>query len=100
MRHEQVIIEPVLTEKSNALREAESKKYTFRVHPDASKFQIADAVAELFSVSVVACNVMNVKSKPRNARTRRGIRRGKTGAWKKAVVTLKAGQAIDVLEGV
>ncbi len=100
MRHEQVIIEPVLTEKSNALRETEVKKYTFRVHPDASKFQIADAVAALFNVTVTSCNVMNVKSKPRNARTRRGIRRGKTASWKKALVTLKAGQSIEVLEGV
>jgi large subunit ribosomal protein L23 len=58
------------------------------------------AVKELFNVTPVACNIVNVKSKPRMARTKSGMRYGTTTPWKKAIVTLKAGDKIDSVEGV
>ena len=100
MRADQIIIEPVLTEKSNVMREAEQRKYTFKVDARANKTQVKQAVAELFQVTPLACNVAWVKSKPKASRTRSGYRFGKTTAWKRAVVTLKAGERIESIEGV
>lgn len=96
---QQIIISPVLTEKTNMMRETGQKKYTFRVHPRANKIEIMNAVSELFSVRPTKCNVLNVKPKPRMARTRSGWRKGNTTPWKKAIVTLEAGQHIDIIEG-
>lgn len=100
MRADQIIIEPVLTEKTNSMRETDQKKYVFKVSPRANKIQIERAVAELFKVHAVACNVINVKAKPKTTRTKAGMRKGATTPWKKAVVTLKAGETIDQIEGV
>ena len=95
----QVIIEPVLTEKTNAQREGEIKKYTFKVHPGANKKQVMAAVTELFAVKPVSCNICNVKKKPRTTRSKSGLRSVFTSAWKKAIITLKAGDKIDAVEG-
>lgn len=95
----QVIIEPVLTEKANRLREGEAKKYVFKVHPDANKIMIKEAVNKLFGVKATACNIISVKAKPRNARLKRRYAKGSTTPWKKAIVTLEAGQTIDLVEG-
>lgn len=100
MRADQIIIEPVLTEKSNVMREAEQRKYTFKVDARANKTQVKQAVEELFQVTPLACNIAWVKSKPKASRTRSGYRFGKTTAWKRAVVTLKAGERIESIEGV
>ncbi len=100
MRADQLIIEPVLSEKTNIAREGEIKKYTFRVHMDANKFMIMDAVEELFSVKPVKCNVMIVKGKPKYSRGKGGNILGNTGNWKKAVVTLAKGDSIQAIEGV
>ncbi len=100
MRADQIIIGPVLTEKSNALREQNEKKYTFRVDPRANKIQIMRAVEELFSVKTVKCNIISVKGKPKQTRTKAGLRRGMTTPWKKAIVTLVPGDSISKIEGV
>ena len=101
MRFDQVIIEPVLTEKTNSMRESEGAvKYTFKVNPRANKIQIMEAVKTLFSVKPVDCKVINVKAKPRQSRTKSGIRSGSTTPWKKAIVTLSTGEKIDIIEGV
>ncbi|MEW5816801.1 MAG: 50S ribosomal protein L23 [Spirochaetota bacterium] len=100
MNSEQIIIEPVLTEKTNSLREKEKRQYVFRVDTRANKIQIMQAVKELFSVNPVACNIMNVKPKPRTSRSKSGYKRGRTSSWKKAIVTLKTGEKIDIFEGV
>lgn len=100
MRADQVIIEPVLTEKSNAMRDTEVKKYTFKVDPRANKTEIKYALTQLFQVTPVACNVSWVKSKPKSTRTKSGARQGKTTAWKKAVITLRTGEKIDMIEGI
>ena len=94
MSPEQIIIEPVLTEKTNALRE--QGQYVFRVNPRANKVQVKNAVRELFGVHPVRCNVEIVKGKPKRARFRQGY----TANWKKATVTLVAGESIAAFEGV
>ncbi len=101
MRFDQIIIEPVLTEKTNSMRESEGKvKYTFKVDPRANKLQIMEAVKRLFSVNPVECRIINVKAKPRQSRTKSGIRAGSTTPWKKAIVTLAEGNKIEIIEGV
>ena len=83
----EVIIAPVLTEKTNAL--IQEKKYTFRVAPGAGKIEIAQAVEELFKVKVADVNIMNYLGK-----TKRSGRTGKAGRranWKRAVITLSEG---------
>ena len=93
MDHTQVIIRPVVSEKSYVLASAD--KYTFRVHPDAHKTQIRQAVEELFDVKVVAVNVLKVQPKPK----RRGWTKGKKPGWKKAIVQLRDGDRIEIFEG-
>ncbi len=70
-------------------------KYTFRVHKDAHKTQIRQAVEELFEVHVVSVNVSSVQAKPK----RRGMIKGTQPGWKKAVVQLKPGETIEVFQG-
>lgn len=94
MTIDQVLIEPVLSEKATMLRE--ENKYVFRVHPEANKFQIKDAVNKLFGVKVVDCTVMNVYGKMKRVR----YRAGRTSTWKKAIVKLAPGETIKVFEGV
>lgn len=78
-----IIIKPVITEKSMA--DIEAKRYTFRVQKTATKPEIARAVEVMFGVEVASVNTMNVKRKPK----RLGVHSGYTAAWKKAIVTLK-----------
>ena len=89
----QVIIRPVVSEKSYVLASAD--KYTFRVHPDAHKTQIRQAVEALFDVKVVEVRTLSVKAKPK----RRGYTKGKTRAWKKAIVQVAPGQSIPIFQG-
>jgi len=100
MRADQIIIEPILSEKSNLARENECKKYTFKVDPRANKFEIMNAVKEIFKVNPTDCNVMNVAGKPKFSRGRGGNIKGYTSSWKKAVVTLAKGEMINAIEGV
>ena len=94
MEPSQVIIRPVVSEKSYVL--AAAGKYTFRIHPDAHKTQVRQAVEELFNVKVLRVNVCKVQSKPK----RRGALRGRKPGWKKAIVQLRAGDSIEIFEGV
>ena len=100
MRADQIIIAPVLSEKSNLAREGETKKYTFKVHMDANKMEIKEAVKTLFNVTPVKCNTMIVKGKPKFTRGKAGFVLGTTGDWKKAVVTLAKAESIQAIEGV
>jgi large subunit ribosomal protein L23 len=93
MDHSQVIIRPVVSEKSYVL--AAAGKYTFRVHPDAHKTQIRQAVEALFDVSVLEVRTMSVKSKPK----RRGAIQGRTRSWKKAMVQVGPGDSIPIFQG-
>ena len=94
MNNESVLIEPVLSEKSNILRE--QGKYVFKVNPKASKIQIKEAVRKLFNVHPVSCTVMVVGGKPKRLRNRPGY----TSSWKKAVVKLAKDEKIGIFEGV
>jgi large subunit ribosomal protein L23 len=92
MQFEQIIIEPLLTEKSVAQRPG--SRYVFRVHQAATKIAIGQAVAKLFKVKVKAVNLCHVRPKRRVL----GRSIGRTARWKKAYVTLESGQRIQELE--
>jgi large subunit ribosomal protein L23 len=85
-----VLIAPVVSEKSYGLI-AERHKYSFRVHPDAHKTQIRQAVESVFGVDVIGVNIIKVQAKPK----RRGVHAGTRPGWKKAIVTVAEGQSID-----
>jgi large subunit ribosomal protein L23 len=89
----QVLLAPVVSEKSYEL--LEQRKYAFRVHPDAHKTQVRQAVEELFNVRVQGVNIVNVQPKPK----RRGLIRGQKPGWKKAIVQLREGETIEIFEG-
>ena len=89
----QILIAPVVSEKSYSL--INDNKYTFKVHKDAHKTQIRQAVEQLFEVKVERVNIVKVQAKPK----RRGMIRGTKPGWKKAVVQLKKGDSIEIFEG-
>ena len=89
----QVLLAPVVSEKSYSL--ISDRKYTFKVHEDAHKTQIRQAVEELFDVRVSSVNIVKVQSKPK----RRGLTRGRRPGWKKAIVQLREGDSIEIFEG-
>jgi len=89
----EVLLAPVVSEKSYSL--IGDNKYSFRIHPDAHKTQVRQAVEELFEVKVERVNVIKVPAKPK----RRGAFRGTRPGWKKAVVHLRAGDTIEIFEG-
>ena len=93
MHASQIILAPVLSEKSYAA--STHGTYTFKVHPDSHKTQIRQAVEELFDVKVERVNVIKVQAKPK----RRGAFRGTRNGWKKAVVQLRAGDTIEIFQG-
>ena len=93
MEHSQVIIRPVVSEKSYVL--AAAGKYTFRIHPDAHKTQVRQAVEAMFGVHVEDVRTISVRPKPK----RRGITRGQTRAWKKAIVQVRTGETIPIFAG-
>lgn len=86
-----IVIEPLITEKLSKAAE-EAGQYGFRVHPKANKKEVKSAVEKIFNVHVVSVNTMNVSGKWRRVRHVPG----QTAAWKKAVVTLKKGEKIDL----
>ena len=88
-----IILSPVISEKSFAL--AEAGKYTFRVHDKAHKTQIRQAIEQLFDVNVLEVRTAHVHSKPK----RRGQTRGRTRQWKKAIVQVREGQTIPIFGG-
>jgi large subunit ribosomal protein L23 len=95
LKYYDVILKPIVTEKSmNSMSE---KKYTFSVHPDATKNQIKEAVEKMFNgTKVVTVNTMNLDGKTR----RRGKTSGKTSKTKKAIVKLTADSAdIEIFSG-
>lgn len=103
MKMNDVILAPVLSEKTNVLREADPKVYVFKVARKANKIMVMQAVHNMFKVNPVACRIINVRGKVRNNRaiSKNSFRRGKgqSAAWKKAMVTLNKGQKIEIFEG-
>jgi large subunit ribosomal protein L23 len=93
MEYNSILIEPVLSEKSNLMRE--SGQYVFKVDSRADKIMIMEAVRRLFKVNPVSCRVINVTPKPKRLRGRPGY----TAECKKAIVRLQKGETIRVFEG-
>ena len=89
----QVLLRPVVSEKS--YEQITQNRYTFKVHQDAHKTQVRQAVEQLFDVTVVAVNIVKVQPKPK----RRGLTRGERQGWKKAIVQLKPGDSIEIFQG-
>ena len=89
----EVLLAPVVSEKSYSL--LADRKYSFKVHKDAHKTQVRQAVEELFDVHVERVNISHVRSKPK----RRGQIRGTKPGWKKAVVQLREGESIQIFQG-
>ena len=88
-----ILLEALLTEKDTRLNPYD--QYLFKVHPSATRTQVAEAVETTFGVKVKRVNTMNVKPKLKRDRTRRN-RLGSKGGMKKAIVTLKQGEGIDL----
>jgi large subunit ribosomal protein L23 len=90
-----VIIRALVTEKGTKMREA-GNRFLFQVHPDANKVEIKKAIEQVFSVHVESVQTQNVMGK----RKRLGRYLGSRSSWKKAIVTLRAGDNIDLFEEV
>ena len=86
----EVIIRPIISEHSYDMMA--NNVYTFEVSKSSNKVEIAQAVKAIFNVDVARVNTLNVKPKPKRVRAQKG----KTRSWKKAMVTLKAGQTIEL----
>jgi len=89
----------ILTEKTNILRE-EKNVYTFKVSPRANKFLVSQAIKTLFEVEPNDCNIVNVKGKRKMVLSKKGGRKGygKSSSWKKAYITLKEGDKLNIFE--
>ena len=92
--YENILIEPVLSEKANQMRE--EGKYVFKVAQSATKIQIKEAVRRLFNVNPISCTTMVVGGKPKRLRYKNGY----TSTWKKAIVKLPKDEKITIFEGV
>ena len=89
----EVLLAPVVSEKSYS--QITDRKYTFKVHKDAHKTQVRQAVEELFGVHVQNVNILKVQAKPK----RRGLSKGSRPGWKKAIVQVREGDVIEIFEG-
>ena len=89
----EVLLAPVVSEKSYSL--IADRKYSFRVHKDAHKTQVRQAVEELFGVKVENVNIAHVRPKPK----RRWMIKGTKPGWKKAIVQVREGETIEIFEG-
>jgi large subunit ribosomal protein L23 len=94
---EKSVAQEALQPRQGAHRDRITPRYTFRVHPQATKPQIRVAVEKLFGVNVVAVNTMRMPGKARTVRNRKGVFHKEARPWKKAVVTLAQGQTIEEL---
>jgi len=93
MNSNDIIIRPIISEKTTELME--NHKYVFEVSRKANKHMVKKAIKDLFEIDAEKVNIINVRGKNRRLR----FRVGKRAAWKKAIVTLTAGQKIEIFEG-
>jgi large subunit ribosomal protein L23 len=93
LTNEQVVLSPVVSEKSYS--GIADRRYTFKVHQDAHKMQVRQAIEQLFDVHVERVNIVKVQSKPK----RRGLFKGMRPGWKKAIVQVREGETIEIFEG-
>jgi len=90
-----IIIKPIVTEKQTQITEKKGNRVGFRVSPDANKLEIKTAIEEMYGVKVEKINTMNYDGKLKSRNTKSGVVNGREAAFKKAIVTLKAGETID-----
>ena len=102
MDRQEIILNPILTEKSSMIMEG-LNKYVFKVNVKANKIQIKDEIEKRFKITVLNVRTMNFKGKSKNTTIRSGghvLRSsGKRESWKKAIVTLKEGDKINLVDG-
>ena len=102
MNNKNIILNPILTEKSSLLMD-KLNQYVFRVHMKANKIQIKNELEKRFKISIINVATMNFKGKSKNTTMRSGghvLRTsGKRSSWKKAIVTLKEGDKINLVDG-
>lgn len=91
----EILKKPILTEKASLLTE-KLNRYVFQVDPRANKIQIKKAVEEMFDVTVLAVNTAVVAGKAKSRYTKTGFVSGRTPRYKKAIITVKEGDTIDV----
>jgi len=94
-----IIYRPIVTEKMTTLQD-KYRQYAFEVDPSANKIEIARAIERKFNVTVVSVRTLVQKGKAKAQLTRRGRFEGRTKHWKKAIVTLKEGEKIELFENV
>lgn len=92
MNAHDILIKPLITEKATII--SDQNKYVFRVSRDANKQSIGQAIQAVYKVQPVSVNIINVRGKIKSVR----LRSGRTSAWKKAIITLKAGDKIELFE--
>ncbi len=92
-----IIKRPIITEK--AMKLSAQRQYVFQVDPNSNKIEIKKAVEEMFEVNVLSVRTVRIKGKRKVRMTRRGLMRGTTPSIKKAYVTLKEGQSIELVSG-
>ena len=89
------IVKPLVTEKMTAITEKQNNMFGFIVRPEANKIEIKKEVEAKYNVNVVSVNTMNYAGKRKSRYTKTGVIKGKTKAFKKAIVTLQEGETID-----
>ena len=89
------IVKPLVTEKMTAITEKQNNMFGFIVRPEANKIEIKKEVEAKYNVNVVSVNTMNYAGKRKSGYTKAGVIKGKTKAFKKAIVTLQEGETID-----
>ena len=93
----ELIKRPIITEK--AMKLSEKGQYVFEIDPRANKISVKKAIETMFEVNITSIRTVRIKGKIKSRMTRKGIMRGRTPLRKKAYVTLKTGQTIDVVSG-
>lgn len=91
-----ILVRPLITEKMSGISEKDASKFGFMVAIDANKIEIAKALKEKFNVDVTSVNTIRYKGKVKTQLTKKGRFTGRTSKYKKAIVTLKEGQTIDI----
>ncbi len=91
-----ILVRPLITEKMSGISEKDASKFGFMVAIDANKIEIAKALKEKFNVDVTSVNTIRYKGKIKTQLTKKGRFTGRTSKFKKAIVTLKEGQKIDI----
>jgi len=95
-----IIIKPIFTEKQSAITEKFENRYGFIVVPSANKVEIKNAIEELYDVHVESVNTMRYDGKARSRYTKSGVVEGRTPSFKKAIVTLRKGEKIDLFSNI